>query len=635
MKFSNEAFIKEIIAQESSETFLEGSLYHRKKSKKKDFKNRWFKLRANLLFYYKMNSSGLASEDDPKGLLVLTSCEIAMEGDFFFSVKIGNEEHQFKGFSQENRSKWVNALQMSNLAFLKTKLSELKKMIALKNPNMKFLEVEAEDINPRLYEKKKNFKGNEKSKRNKSVERKNNSSHKKSLKKKQKGVSIPRVQSSGALEQVRKSYSLSCLMMDSESGTVYSTSPFLGQRVPSDISLEVAYPRFNFDYSQLDGRRKSLCSADEKVFFNGNTYLGAKYKYGKYLTVENSNQQDIFSQKSNPKTPKYKKHSKKKDFKSFCDFPSFIDNTVLFTDTSLSSINKTEVSLDTHQGPPTVFFHCGDRQSRKKLREEFLFSTCHKTPFDNKFSHFDKQALNDAENELSVSNTDFNNSPKSKVVSNLPFNSSSASNESRRKNNYDNNVSNSYSHNNSNSSNSKRQGVLIKGKSPLHNFKQQNTKQETLKHIKKDINKHTKKAQADTQKQKKQETIEKTKQNIQNKLKLYVSHKPIEQLNSTLPSHHYTSAVEAEQNEDLLRQPAASRKLSFDELSQLSQVFRQQQQQQLQTTNAFNNKQFQQSTTPTQLSNIDTPLNSVIADLSNSFNNLSSTRPTANLTDKT
>ena len=350
MKFSNEAFIKDLIMNDNKRIFIEGNLCHRKKGKKSEFKNRWFKLKANLLFYYKSNSLGISIEDEPKGLLVLTEFEITLVDEMSFNLKFQNDEHQFKGSNSEVKDKWVSALQSSNINYLKIALNELKLKLASKNYNVNSPKSSTEVIS-RLYEKNKNFKS-EQLKKIKSQEKIKQKSRKNSVKDIDKGISIPQVQSSKVLHQIRKSYSLSSLMLDEESGKIYSKTLFL--RVPSDLSLEVAFPRFNLESDLIKYRRKSLEPSSNKSTEGlvSNDNFTSNQRYGRFLTPDKT-----FNENSNETT----KISKT----PFKDIP--INNFEKTNLTKFENLKRDKKEVNYYFKKPTP-----NSINKKKLREDFF-----------------------------------------------------------------------------------------------------------------------------------------------------------------------------------------------------------------------------------------------------------------------
>lgn len=108
----------------------EGRLLHR--TSKGSYRERWFRLCGNLLFYFRTNDVG-AVASDPVGVLVLAACHVQMEqfGDlpFVFSVTFVGEEgrkHFFSGRSQLQCQQWVEALRGCGHSELRARLESLR-----------------------------------------------------------------------------------------------------------------------------------------------------------------------------------------------------------------------------------------------------------------------------------------------------------------------------------------------------------------------------------------------------------------------------------------------------------------------------------------------------------------------------
>jgi len=113
----------------------EGRLLYR--SSKDSYRERWFRLCGNLLFYFRTNDLGAVVDmSDPVGVLVLAACHVQMEeyGDrpFVFSVVFSGEEgrkHFFSGQSQQQCLLWVDALRGCGYSELQTQLVTLQSRI--------------------------------------------------------------------------------------------------------------------------------------------------------------------------------------------------------------------------------------------------------------------------------------------------------------------------------------------------------------------------------------------------------------------------------------------------------------------------------------------------------------------------
>jgi len=110
----------------------EGRLLYR--TSKDSYRERWFRLCGNLLFYFRTNDLGAAMDmSDPVGVLVMADCRVQMEeyGDrpFVFSVMFSGEEgrkHFFSGQSQQLCVQWVQALRECGYGELQTQLASLR-----------------------------------------------------------------------------------------------------------------------------------------------------------------------------------------------------------------------------------------------------------------------------------------------------------------------------------------------------------------------------------------------------------------------------------------------------------------------------------------------------------------------------
>uniref|UniRef100_A0A0P4VYU7 Pleckstrin homology domain-containing family J member 1 n=1 Tax=Scylla olivacea TaxID=85551 RepID=A0A0P4VYU7_SCYOL len=80
------------------------------------YKERWFKLRANLLFYYRLNEFGGVEKNEPSGVFVLENVEIQMEHTdlpFGFAIRWKDDlerKHLFFASSEASAVTWMNKL---------------------------------------------------------------------------------------------------------------------------------------------------------------------------------------------------------------------------------------------------------------------------------------------------------------------------------------------------------------------------------------------------------------------------------------------------------------------------------------------------------------------------------------------
>jgi len=134
---------------------IEGILHHMKPQgnewsdwyQQPCFKERYFKLTANLLFYYRVN------EQEPLGVLVLENAQVAYERPhkgipFAFSVifKVNDKfrdneaKHVFSCRCDSDVSKWVSALKTASYEYWRSQLIILKTKIGMKTGKDPILE---------------------------------------------------------------------------------------------------------------------------------------------------------------------------------------------------------------------------------------------------------------------------------------------------------------------------------------------------------------------------------------------------------------------------------------------------------------------------------------------------------------
>ncbi|XP_069676749.1 sesquipedalian-1-like isoform X2 [Periplaneta americana] len=102
------------------------------------FKERWFKLKSNLLFYFHINEVGIIDTKQPAGVFVLENSNIQYEVctgvPFAFSMTFRDEpdrKHLFSGRSEDYINQWVTAMKQatyghwrSQLVLLQTKINK-------------------------------------------------------------------------------------------------------------------------------------------------------------------------------------------------------------------------------------------------------------------------------------------------------------------------------------------------------------------------------------------------------------------------------------------------------------------------------------------------------------------------------
>uniref|UniRef100_A0A2L2YFA4 Pleckstrin homology domain-containing family J member 1 n=1 Tax=Parasteatoda tepidariorum TaxID=114398 RepID=A0A2L2YFA4_PARTP len=129
MRF-NEKEIAFIAAQPGDK---EGRLHYRSPGFREVYKERWFKLKGNLLFYFRLNEYGGVYEKEPVGVLVLEQCRIQSElyAEFTnaFSITFINEHekrHFFGCQSQKQVEEWIGCLKSCSYEHQRSKLKELQ-----------------------------------------------------------------------------------------------------------------------------------------------------------------------------------------------------------------------------------------------------------------------------------------------------------------------------------------------------------------------------------------------------------------------------------------------------------------------------------------------------------------------------
>ncbi|ELU18555.1 hypothetical protein CAPTEDRAFT_77491, partial [Capitella teleta] len=129
---TNDSALKQVARQIRVDR--EGRLLYR--GPKESYRERWFRLKGNLLFYCRTTSTGAMLDPDPLGMLVMEQCSIQIEpyGDrpFVFSIQFQGEsdkKHFFSGQNQKQCEDWVCALRASSIQNLKSRMEELRSRI--------------------------------------------------------------------------------------------------------------------------------------------------------------------------------------------------------------------------------------------------------------------------------------------------------------------------------------------------------------------------------------------------------------------------------------------------------------------------------------------------------------------------
>ncbi|KAL0278966.1 UNVERIFIED_CONTAM: hypothetical protein PYX00_000625 [Menopon gallinae] len=153
MKFN----CKELAEYSNGEATIEGRLHHKRitggfSQSGKDtwhaarFKEKWFKLRANVLFYFSATEQGKVFDKRPSGAFVLENAvvqyEMNSEVPFSFSILFHDDvekKHLFAGRSEENIDQWVNFLKQASYEFWRSQLIMLQTKICMLTGKVSFL----------------------------------------------------------------------------------------------------------------------------------------------------------------------------------------------------------------------------------------------------------------------------------------------------------------------------------------------------------------------------------------------------------------------------------------------------------------------------------------------------------------
>ncbi|GBN02899.1 Pleckstrin y domain-containing family J member 1 [Araneus ventricosus] len=114
----------------------EGRMYYKGPGFREVFKERWFKLKGNLLFYFRLNEHGAVFENEPVGLLVIEQCrvqnELYTELPNAFSITFANDferRHYFACQTQKQTEDWINCLKLCSYEHQRTLLKDLQEKL--------------------------------------------------------------------------------------------------------------------------------------------------------------------------------------------------------------------------------------------------------------------------------------------------------------------------------------------------------------------------------------------------------------------------------------------------------------------------------------------------------------------------
>ncbi|CAH1394066.1 unnamed protein product [Nezara viridula] len=135
MKVNN----RQLLLISFEEADFEGRLHYKKVSmfwsNDKGFKERWFKLKHNMLFYFKMNET-FPMLKEPAGVFILENYNVQYEENgevpFSFSITFNYEpdvKYLFSARSDDVVFSWISILRSSSFGYLKEKMHNLQKQI--------------------------------------------------------------------------------------------------------------------------------------------------------------------------------------------------------------------------------------------------------------------------------------------------------------------------------------------------------------------------------------------------------------------------------------------------------------------------------------------------------------------------
>lgn len=127
---------KELMVIANGNADKEGRLHHRCPGFRETYKERWFKLRGNLLFYFRLNEYGAVYEKEPVGVLVVENCRVQHEPysdlPFAFSITFADEldkRHYFSCITQRHCDNWINLIREASYEYQREKLHRIQSKI--------------------------------------------------------------------------------------------------------------------------------------------------------------------------------------------------------------------------------------------------------------------------------------------------------------------------------------------------------------------------------------------------------------------------------------------------------------------------------------------------------------------------
>ncbi|XP_050422276.1 pleckstrin homology domain-containing family J member 1-like [Adelges cooleyi] len=131
---------KELIHVSHSNPVLEGRMSYAKLSNgypTKGFKERWFRLKHNLLFYFKMNSVGHVELHQPAGVFVLENSVVRLENNipgtlFSFSLSFNDDpdkKYIISSQSEDHVHHWIKTIRCATYEYMRSQMSSLQSQI--------------------------------------------------------------------------------------------------------------------------------------------------------------------------------------------------------------------------------------------------------------------------------------------------------------------------------------------------------------------------------------------------------------------------------------------------------------------------------------------------------------------------
>ncbi|XP_065834074.1 inositol polyphosphate-4-phosphatase type I A-like [Oscarella lobularis] len=139
----------------------EGLLYKKGGQKGQSYQPRWFRLKGNLLFYFKANDKGAMASSEPQGAIVLEKCLVKkyehQSRRYCFSLGFDDDDssrlYHLACLSARERDAWMSAIQKASYEHLRLCMKDLQdQLIKLtgRDPMEAFQEDFRPDFSPRI-----------------------------------------------------------------------------------------------------------------------------------------------------------------------------------------------------------------------------------------------------------------------------------------------------------------------------------------------------------------------------------------------------------------------------------------------------------------------------------------------------